>query len=42
MNVIEWREIIQSGGDFAHLEGFALEQLIDLQRDQRNWTGGGR
>ncbi|KQB97672.1 hypothetical protein AL073_01625 [Loktanella sp. 1ANDIMAR09] len=37
-----WREIVQSGADSAQIEGFALEHLIDLQRDRMRPTGEGR
>lgn len=30
----QWREFMQSGADYAPTDGFALEQLIDLQRAQ--------
>ncbi|WP_139196263.1 hypothetical protein [Salinihabitans flavidus] len=29
-----WRELISSGADAMAVEGFALEHLIDLQRDR--------
>lgn len=31
---IGWRDIAFSSVESAHIEGFALEQLIDLQRDR--------
>lgn len=37
-----WREIVQSGADGAQIEGFALEYLIDLQRDRMRSAGEGR
>ncbi len=37
-----WREIIPSNAEFAQAEGFALEQLIDWQRDCRTRPGEGR
>ena len=29
-----WRDIVQTGADFDQIEGFALEHLIDFQRDR--------
>ena len=37
-----WREIVQSGAECAQIEGFALEHLIDLQRDRMRIAGDGR
>jgi len=37
-----WRDIVHSGADCAQIEGFALEQLIDLQRDRKRNAGEGR
>lgn len=37
-----WREIVQSGADCAQIEGFALEHLIDLQRNRMRTAGEGR
>jgi len=37
-----WREIVMSGADSGQIEGFALEHLIDLQRDPKNVSGRGR
>lgn len=37
-----WREIIQSNADHTCTEGFALEQLIDLQRAQSPRGGEAR
>lgn len=37
-----WREIVQSGANYAQIEGFALEYLIDLQRDRAHYAGEGR
>ncbi|KQI72955.1 hypothetical protein AN191_03325 [Loktanella sp. 5RATIMAR09] len=37
-----WREIVQSGADSAQIEGFALEYLIDLQRNRMRPAGEGR
>lgn len=37
-----WRDIVQSGADSAQSEGFALEHLIDLQRDRAPEAGEGR
>jgi hypothetical protein len=37
-----WREIVQSGADSAQIEGFALEHLIDLQRNRMRPAGEGR
>lgn len=30
--VQQWREFMQSGAEYPPTDGFALEQLIDLQR----------
>lgn len=37
-----WRDIVQSGADHVQIEGFALEHLIDLQRDRERKSGAGR
>lgn len=37
-----WREIVQSGGDVAQIEAFALEHLIDLHRARARSAGEGR
>ena len=37
-----WRDIVHSGADCAQIEGFALEHLIDLQRDRTRFAGEGR
>ncbi|MEX1234819.1 MAG: hypothetical protein WEB56_07530 [Roseovarius sp.] len=37
-----WREIIPSNAECAQAEGFALEQLIDWQRDCRTRPREGR
>jgi hypothetical protein len=37
-----WRDILQSGAESAPIEGFSLEQLIDLQRDLMRRTGQDR
>lgn len=37
-----WRDIVHSGADCAQIEGFALEYLIDLQRDRARYAGEGR
>lgn len=37
-----WRDIVQSGADCAHIEGFALEYLIDFQRQRDGAAGEGR
>lgn len=34
-----WREIVQTGADIAQIEGFALEHLIDLQRERAHPSG---
>mgnify|MGYP003632458932 FL=1 len=34
-----WRDIVQSGADCAQIEGFALEHLIDMQRDRTRFAG---
>ncbi|MFW2544823.1 hypothetical protein ACN2XU_19485 [Primorskyibacter sp. 2E107] len=34
-----WREIVQAGADCAQVDGFALEYLIDLQRDRARFAG---
>lgn len=39
---ISWRDIVQSGGDCAQIEGLALEQLIDHQRERARSHGEGR
>lgn len=36
-----WRELLVSG-EPAHIDGFALEHLIDLQRDRLRSAGEGR
>ena len=37
-----WRDIVHCGADCAQIEGFALEHLIDLQRDRSRSAGEGR
>lgn len=37
-----WREVITSGADYACIESFALEHLIDLQRKQATPSGAER
>lgn len=37
-----WRDIVQSGADSAQIEGFALEQLMDLKCDRARPSGEGR
>ncbi|WP_156874869.1 hypothetical protein [Sulfitobacter alexandrii] len=34
-----WRDIVQSGGDAASIEGVALEHLMDLERGRATGTG---
>jgi hypothetical protein len=42
VNGHSWRDIVQSGADFAQIDGFVLEHLIDLQRDRARQPGEGR
>ena len=39
---LSWREILQSSADSAQTDGFALERLIDWQRDPVFRRGEGR
>lgn len=34
-SALGWRDLIQSNSDLGSIEGFALEQLIDMQRDRQ-------
>ncbi|MEB8385664.1 hypothetical protein OO012_00365 [Rhodobacteraceae bacterium KMM 6894] len=36
---MDWRGIFQSSMESAHIEGFALEHLIDRQHDRALGTG---
>jgi len=42
LNGTTWRDIVQSGADTLQIEGFALEHLIDMQRDRTRQFGEGR
>ncbi|WP_172975795.1 MULTISPECIES: hypothetical protein [unclassified Roseivivax] len=37
-----WREIVQSGSEASDIDGFALEYLIDFQRDRARVAGEAR
>lgn len=37
-----WRDLVQNGADSEQIDGFALEYLIDLQRNQSRASGEGR
>ena len=34
-----WRDLIQSNSEHSAIEGFALEQIIDMQRDHVRHSG---
>jgi hypothetical protein len=38
---LSWREILQHGAEFAQIDGFPLERLIDLQRGRTARLGEG-
>lgn len=37
-----WRDIVHSGANCVQIESFALEHLIDLQRDRSRFAGEGQ
>ncbi len=41
-SALGWRDLIQSNSDHGTIEGFALEQLIDMQRDRSLRSGEAR
>ncbi|MFA8384640.1 MAG: hypothetical protein ACEPO2_03400 [Pelagibaca sp.] len=41
-SALGWRDLIQSNSDTGTIEGFALEQLIDMQRDRSLKSGESR
>lgn len=41
-SALRWRDLIQSSSDQGSIEGFALEQIIDMQRDRTRQSGDAR